>query len=558
MPYGIPHRHPRPTFRFLPLCRAATLVALLLAVSLVPPAWAAWPHGTLPVALDDDIQILTGLVPDGKGGLFVMWTDAAPGSTQYDVFVQHFSNGGARTWGDHGVMAVPHSAGGIEPLSRMVSDGHNGVIVAAIYSNPRTVFNHLVVQRLGISGNALWASGGVDLGDALVAYPTLVSDDAGGAIVGFTTPTFPSQFVAQHLGDDGMPLWSSPGITPAPGGLPPQPYAVRDGAGGAIFAWTKSGTAATHVAQRVSGGGVSLWSAAGIPLPDYPRAIAETDGNGFVLAWYHVLLNQAQDMYMQKYDGSGSPVWAPAGVLVSHQMGVKSALELQPDGAGGVYASWALLAFPDPTVSILAQHLDASGTALWALYGAVAAPGQQITDQHTMTPDGVGGLYVTFGSADPNSSIYLQRLAADGSRAGPVETPVVGYYGLGASDARGNTFFGWATADNRALVERRSTVRGQGLLKATAEQPVLAPLAAIEPNPARGAFRAAGSLPTDAPAEVELYDLRGRMVGSRQVVPVAGRWSAWFGGASHLASGTYVLRVIQGSAVSVAKVSLIR
>jgi hypothetical protein len=554
MQYGIPHRHPRPTLRFLPLRRVAALCALLLAVSLVPPAWAAWPNGTLPVALNDDFQILTGLVPDGKGGLFVMWTDAAPGSTQYGVFVQHFNNGGARTWGDRGVMAVPHPAGGIEPLSRMVSDGHNGVIVAAIYSNSQTRVNHLVVQRLGISGNALWASGGVDLGDAYVAYPILVSDDAGGAIVGFTTPTLPSRFVAQHLGDDGTPLWPSPGITPEPGGLPPQPFAVRDGAGGAIFAWTQSGTTATHVAQRVSGGGVSLWSAAGIALPDDPQAIAEADGNGFVLAWYHAL---NQDMYMQKYDGSGSPVWAPGGVLVSHQMGVKSALELEPDGAGGVYASWALRVFPDPNVSILAQHLDASGTAFWALYGVVAASAQQITDQHAMTSDGVGGLYVTFGSADPNSLVYLQRLAADGSRAGPVEIPVLGYYGLGASDARGNTFFGWATGDNKALVERRTTGRGQGLLKATAEQPVLAPLAAIKPNPARGAFRAAGSLPTDAPAEVQLYDLRGRMVASRQVVPVAGAWSISFGESEHLASGTYVLRVIQGNQISTGKVSLI-
>ena len=68
----------------------------------------------------------------------------------------------------------------------------------------------------------------------------------------------------------------------------------------------------------------------------------------------------------------------------------------------------------------------------------------------------------------------------------------------------------------------------------------------VRPNPARGGELAVRfSLPTDAPARLELLDVAGRRVASREVG--AGRHTLDLGEGQHLAAGLYLVRLTQGA-----------
>src|SRR5262249_17283996 len=260
-------------------------------------------------------------------------------------------------------------------------------------------------------------------------------------------------------------------------------------------------------------------------------------------------------IFAQRYNGNGDETWKPGGLAVSDADGSKNNLLLQSDDGGGAFLSWTQ---GETQSSLNAQHVDASGQTLWTSMGITAVPTQALSGTPAMTRDGSGGLFVTFNpvqSGQP-SAVYAQHLGADG--AGDEAADFVGAapYALGATSDT-DAFVAWSNQVLTTVSKLRSSPgKGPGPKAALARTKMS--VAAIEPNPARGSFRASGVLPGDAPAQAQLIDLRGRVVASRILVPAGGAWAASFGASEHLASGTYVLRVTQGSAVTSAKVSVIR
>jgi len=79
------------------------------------------------------------------------------------------------------------------------------------------------------------------------------------------------------------------------------------------------------------------------------------------------------------------------------------------------------------------------------------------------------------------------------------------------------------------------------------------------PNPARGAIRAYFTLPSAAPATLELIDVAGRRVLRRAVGELGpGRHSLDLGAAARLRPGLYFLRLVQAGRVLHARVAVLR
>lgn len=65
------------------------------------------------------------------------------------------------------------------------------------------------------------------------------------------------------------------------------------------------------------------------------------------------------------------------------------------------------------------------------------------------------------------------------------------------------------------------------------------------------------TLPTAAPARLEVLDVRGRRV-AEEMLTTTGRHSVTVGRASHLGPGIYVIRLSQGTNIRTARAAVLR
>jgi hypothetical protein len=544
-------------------------LSLLLLSLLASGSWARQGAG-VPVSLDAGNQTVLAAAADGHGGVFTLWVNTSIRSSETPVFfVQHFSPGGARTWDKSGVqVAVPRQA---QLVGVMAPDGQGGVLVGILDGNQdvNTVLFEVIVQRLSNSGKQLWGESGIDVTTEKRGALSLVPDGSGGAIVVFGS-TSEVKNLAQHLSPDGSLLWPQPGILVAVNVGQTSPMAVSDGSGGAVITWPQYPDVSKGGIQRLSGDGSRLWGEDGIPLALHPENLAGDSGRGSFVSSFRSS-SSGQDVLVQKFDASGAELWTPGGAIVSQAQGNKLAPRLAPDGAGGTFVSWAQVASGTFPNRLYAQHLNDAGSALWAMNGVPASPANVDAAWYGLAIDGTDGLFTAYEplASDGTLGLAVHHLGSDGAATGAPVTQAqqVWEAPITANDDRGNAFLTWTQYHSyfylepaTGLVTRLENApgRGHGKLSPTLATEVRRTLDAIAPNPARGSFRASGMLSGDAPACAELIDLRGRVVASRILVPAGGAWSATFGESDHLASGNYVLRIIQGHAVSSAKVSVIR
>jgi|SRR6267143_1913271 len=258
------------------------------------------------------------------------------------------------------------------------------------------------------------------------------TDGAGGAIVAWTdargSDGFSPAVYAQRIDARGIPLWRPQGIPIAkattlsgsPAGQGP-PAIGPDGAGGAIVAWTDYRTGVSEVyAQRLDGSGNPLWEANGVvvSLPCAPAGcsfqekvdvkVAPVAAGGAVIAWGETTVRA------QRLDGSGRRLWrsesSPIASVPSSVTNVKVA-------AGP--AGESILIWLDSRIGIGAQKIDPAGAASWRSDGVDvgAAPGSSSPYALAVASDGAGGGYVVWfdrSTTDP-PDVRAQRIAFDGS-----------------------------------------------------------------------------------------------------------------------------------------------
>ena len=213
----------------------------------------------------------TGLVSDGAGGIIVVWTSQETpvkgAKDEYpQVYAQRLNAAGGQPWGAAGVSVFPAALGGsVEPRVvadrsvRSATDGAWGAVIAAVRPDATWETTGIYAQRLDPSGALGWGDTGSLLSPAAGSYdwPALVSDEAGGAVVTWHDWTYwtkdsrrrlfsrdkdlgESHLYAQHVDGAGVAQWSPAGarVSPVSDYQEMWPAAIAtDGAGGAILTW---------------------------------------------------------------------------------------------------------------------------------------------------------------------------------------------------------------------------------------------------------------------------------------------------------------------------------
>ncbi len=313
----------------------------------------------------------------------------------------------------------------------LVTDGKDGAIVA--WSDARNANRDIFAQRVSAAGDMLWQADGVPICDlpSSQSWPLIVSDMDGGAILIWGDTRHGNQdSYAQRIDANGNKLWDSEGVAvcthPT---LQDDLNAISDGKGGVIIAWEdwRNGNQDIY-AQRIDSTGKPLWEANGVPVysgegDQYdPVLIADGEGGG-IFAWWDISTPD-WNIFAQRLSADGKPLWQSdpdsegSPVPVCTAMGNQGAPVAVSDEKGGVFFVWSDYR-NDPQfytrAQLYAQHMTGQGEALWEKDGILLCELQVNQQQPHCISDGSGGFIVVWwDERNIFADIYAQRIDVNG------------------------------------------------------------------------------------------------------------------------------------------------
>ncbi|MEO7080288.1 MAG: T9SS type A sorting domain-containing protein [Flavobacteriales bacterium] len=267
-----------------------------------------------------------------------------------------------------------------EASAHLVADGPEGSTYTCWFENGSGSYQ-LRMQRIDMHGNNMWPDTGLVVSaqpqnSAIFRYD-LQSDRDGNAIVAFQDERNGTlDIVAYKINPNADFLWGVDGVelrTPGTTGLSPSIAPLQNGM--TVIAWNTNDTPGRVAAQLIDPDGtlvlvdplmVSASTAVGRPKP-----IATTDG-GFILQ-YEVSNGgfglPPSSMYAQRYDATGTAVWADAVQLSSTPIAFFYFPLPVSDGQDGLYLAYNSSNPDNPAFTdVFVQRLRGNGT-LWSTNG---------------------------------------------------------------------------------------------------------------------------------------------------------------------------------------------
>ena len=194
---------------------------------------------------------------------------------------------------------------------------------------------------------------------------------------------------------------------------------VDDGSGGAIFSWIdyRKGNNDVYM-QRVDRDGYPLWTADGVEIcvdaADQLAAVCLSDGSGggFITWWDYRAGNY--DVYAQKVDGDGNVEWGANGIPICDELESQLVLSIISDGSGGAIIVWQDAR--NGNSDIYAQRVNAAGEDLWTSNGVAVCTATDDQSFPAAVGDGSGGVIVAWSDErSANYDIYAQKIDSSGN-----------------------------------------------------------------------------------------------------------------------------------------------
>ncbi|MDD3641963.1 MAG: FlgD immunoglobulin-like domain containing protein, partial [Candidatus Krumholzibacteria bacterium] len=269
-----------------------------------------------------------------------------------------------------------------------------------------------------------WIEDGIELDGAPYdqGNVSVIGDGEGGAVVVWMRGLNEGGYLkgdiyAQRLDRWGNSLWTS-------GGQPicvltedqTQPKIVADGEGGYIICWTdlRPTTHTDIYAQRIDADGTPLWTTNGVAVctAAYGQGnpvMIPFEGGGAVIAWQDTRSGTNYDVYAQRVSNAGSMLWTADGVAVCTDPSFQEQIRIAPGSDGGTNVVWQ--DSRNGQYDIYANYLSASGSPNWGTSGNCICCDPASQSSPEMVSEGLGGAIVAWvDMRNGNADIYGTRV----------------------------------------------------------------------------------------------------------------------------------------------------
>jgi len=328
-------------------------------------------------------------------------------------------------WGENG-LEINNTPGNTPQQNPKIISSEYGYYYA-VWEDGRFGQEKLFAQKMDESGNRLWSEGGVQVcgagGNQNSAQ--IIGDGAGGLIVVWQDYRKENADIyAQRLSPRGEILWGNEGIPVSKASAGQfAPEIISDGAGGAIVAWYdyRSGTGEDIYAQRINYKGEPLWQIDGISIcaaPGtqwYPK-IANDGAGGAILVWTDGRLGSADNnLYCQRISADGKILWEKDGISICSAPQNQERPEILGVEGG------AVIAWNDSrsgNLDIYVQKINLEGAPLWEKDGVALATAPYSQENPKLASDGLGGATVVWSdNREEESAIYFQKITKEGRKS---------------------------------------------------------------------------------------------------------------------------------------------
>ncbi len=332
-----------------------------------------WSKYGVDVCTEFDQQIFPQMVSDGSGGVIIAWWDFR--NMYGDIYAQRIDASGSDLWTYNGVAICTETDEQREP--KIISDGDGGAVI--VWGDFRNASDYdIYAQRIDSLGATQWTDNGVAICTATdhQLYSKVVTDGSGGAIIVWEDSRSDNDIYAQRVNREGVVQWTANGVAIcAVASIQDGAWIVSDGAGGAVITWRdwRNGNSDIY-AQRVNGSGVAQWTGNGVPVcmttGQQMTPYAVSDGAAGAIIAYQDSRSGTYDIYAQRINAGGTVEWGADGIEINTKPDNQYLSQLTPDGAGGAVIVWSDWRTGDDS-DIYAQRVDGSGNIQWESNGIV-------------------------------------------------------------------------------------------------------------------------------------------------------------------------------------------
>lgn len=353
-----------------------------------------------------DYQWVEGIASDHAGGCVVVWSDSRDQvTTGVDLYAQRIGASGSVLWPIPNGMSVAVAPGNQWGVRMVVDqsyayfvwpDGRNVATGQDIYAQTIQLWNGAVTTG---SGAAICVVAGEQSSPDLIldtyGYVRMVWSDARSGAY---------DIYAQSMLWNCLPQWAANGVAVCTAtGSQFDPRIAVGSQGRAAVVWSdfRGGSYDIYAQEINDYNGLGYWATNGVPVCTEagnqmsPRVAADAGGD-FVIAWLDQRRGSSMlhDIYAQKLDATGSPVWSYSGAPVRVASGAVTEMSMASDGFGGTYLLWS--DSRADASDIYAQRLSSYGGPQWTANGVRVGGGNGSQSTGTFVPVSNGGMRVTW------------------------------------------------------------------------------------------------------------------------------------------------------------------
>jgi hypothetical protein len=384
-----------------------TSIPLLLAIALAcgSPAAAQWnPNPAQNLAVRDAAgtsEVTPRIAPALNGGTWISWFETVA-STNYQMRLQLLDVNGRAQLGAAGLLVSNQPQNSFVSTYDLKTDNLGNAILA--FQDIRSGTSQCVVYKISPTGQQLWGANGIPLLDAAATSGL-------GPSIGITS------------GNNVVIGWMASGTATTTRGTRAVPLMKLSPAGVSLWA--------TPVAIEAQGRRFSRPSFVAVPgSEDVVVQYVEETGTGLGVS----------TVYAQRYNASGTAVWAAPIRVSDKTIGFAAFPEQVPDGSGGYYT---LLGSGNPASAALgdmyAQRILADGSQPWGITGTEILTGTATARiggalQYVAARNEVWVVVNELNPTQSSSGFTMQRLSLAtgavqlGASGAPVQAISANYY----------------------------------------------------------------------------------------------------------------------------------